>query len=196
MIDRRPDDVVKAVVVDTCAIWNLLSSPKLYMMCAALGFHFAVATYCIYECLHKPRKKSTAGDAELRERLARARGRAQFGDYPLSVEDLQEVDLLQRRKRLGKGELATIALAKRLNLGAQTDDDRGEKLAIAVLSLARVQTTPHVLGWLFFHGHLQDHELKVVVDEHEAVGRNMSARFRSAYHQALHARLLASTTPT
>ena len=195
MIERRPDNVAKAVVVDTCAIWNLLSSQKLYTTCGALGFHFVVAQYCIYESLHKPRKKPAAADAELRERLARARSRGQFNDHPLSVEDLQEVELLRQRKRLGKGELATIALAKRFNLGAQTDDDRGEKLAVAVLSLGRVQTTPHVLSWLFFHRHLQDHELNAIIEEHEAVGRNMSVRFRSAYNQALHARLLASSTP-
>ncbi|WP_437715372.1 hypothetical protein WMF45_02555 [Sorangium sp. So ce448] len=104
--------------------------------------------------------------------------------------------MLRERKRLGKGELATIALAKRLNIGAQTDDDRGEKLAVEVLSLARVQTTPHVLGWLFFHGHLRDHELNTIVEEHENVGRNMGRRFRSAYERALYARLLAAGRST
>jgi hypothetical protein len=89
------------------------------------------------------------------------------------------------------GELATIALAKRLNLGAQTDDDRAEKLAVEVLSLARVQTTPHVLAWFFFMGHLNDHDLEVIVKEHEAVGRNLGQRLRAAHERALHARRLS-----
>lgn len=192
MIERRSDQVIKHVVIDTCAIWNVLSSPKLYAACGTQGFGFVVARYCLYECLFKRRKKHKPGDAELRGRLRDARAQGQFQDHPLAIEDLQEVEMLQQRKRLGMGELATIALAKRFNLGAQTDDDKGEKLAVAVLSLSRVQTTPHVVAWLFFHGHLVEHELKMIVDEHVSVGGSIGGRFNVAYQQALHARLLTS----
>lgn len=196
MIERRSDQVLKHVVIDTCAIWNVLSSRKLHAACAALGFHFAVAAYCIWECLEKPRKRHKPGDVELRARLEDARAKGQFQDHSLSVEDLQEMDVLRQMKSLGRGELATIALAKRFNIGAQTDDDGGEKLAVRVLSLARVQTTPHIVAWLFFGGHLADHELQTILDEHASVDGDIGDRFRAAYEQGLRSRLLGSTDST
>jgi len=157
-------------------------------------FHFAVTKYCLYECLDKPRKKPKDGDFKIRQRLRDARAKGSFGEHALSVEDLQEVALLQLRKRVGAGELSTIALAKRFGIGMQTDDDRAEKFAAEILGDSRVQTTPHILGWMFFHGLLADHQLGVVVEEHLEVGGSLRERFEEAHVEACRARLLAQSS--
>jgi hypothetical protein len=106
----------------------------------------------LYECLHKARKEWKKEDARLQERLRVARGKGQFKSYSLSIGDLQDVAILEQRKRRSKGELASIACARRVNLPFQTDDQGARKLASAVLGPERVQTTPHVLGWLVLLG--------------------------------------------
>lgn len=170
---------------------NVLSSKTLHAACCRHGLQFVLTKYCLYECLDKPRKVDRPGDIEIRRRLQEARSRGFFMDHDLSIEDLQEAALMRLRRRVGAGELSTIALAKRFGIGIQTDDDRAEGLAVEVLSLEKVQTTPHVLGWLFFCGHLLDHELSTIVEEHVSVGRNISERFREAHMEACRARMLS-----
>jgi hypothetical protein len=191
---RRIDQACKAVLTDSCSVQNILSSATLHAACVRGEFHFALTKYCLYECLDKPRKQQTEGDLAIRQRLREARTKGSFREHDLSVEDLQEAALLRLRKRLGAGELSTIALAKRFGIGVQTDDDRAEKLAAEVLGDARVQTTPHILGWMFFHGVLADHQLGVVVEEHHSVGRNLGERFKEAHVEACRVRLLTRTS--
>src|ERR1700689_4285364 len=104
-MQRRVDQIVKAVLADTCAVWNILSSSLLHRKCTSLNFSFALTSYGLYECLDKPRTSNKPADAQLRERLRIARGRGEFLAHSLAVEDLQEVAVLENRKRLGKGEL-------------------------------------------------------------------------------------------
>jgi hypothetical protein len=191
---RRIDQACKAVLTDSCSVQNVLSSATLLAACTRGLFSFAVTKYCLYECLDKPRKTATDGDLAIRQRLREARIQGSFREHDLSVEDLQEAALLRLRKRVGAGELSTIALAKRFGIGVQTDDDRAEKLAAEVLGNERVQTTPHVLGWMFFHGLLADYQLDVVLAEHRGVGRNLSERFKEAHLEACRVRLLARSS--
>jgi hypothetical protein len=191
MIERRLDQACMTVLADSCAVQNILSSPTLQASCERQGFHFVLTKYCLYECLDKPRKIQLAGDTEIRNRLIKARMLGFFPAHELSIEDLQEAAILRLRRRLGAGELSAIALAKRFGTGMQTDDDRAEKLAIEVLSLEKVQTTPHVVGWLLFHGHVQDHHIATIVEEHTAVGRNLTARLQHVHAEACRVRLLA-----
>jgi hypothetical protein len=185
---RRIDQVCKIALADSCSVQNLLSSATLHEACCRHEFHFAVTKYCLYECLDKPRKTNSDGDVAIRQRLREARSKGLFPEHALSVEDLQEAALLRLRRRVGAGELSTIALAKRFGIGMQTDDDRAEKLAAEVLPPERTQTTPHVLGWLFFHGHLADDELPRLIEEHSEVGRTLADRFRAAHAEASRAR--------
>jgi len=187
----RVDQIVKSVVADTCAVWNILSSRLLHRTCSVLGFRFVLTDYCLYECLHKPRKVQRPADERLRERLRAARNEAQFNSYSLSVEDLQEVALLEQRKRLSKGELAAIAFAKRVGLAFQTDDQGARTLAITALTVERVQTTTHVLGWLFFEGRLADGDLAGIIAEHESFDRPLRPHFEGMHQEAMRCRLLA-----
>lgn len=191
MIRRPIDAICRAVLADSCAVQNLLSSRTLHSACQRHGLQFVVTRYCLYECLDKPRKVELPGDLEIQRRLRDARDHGLFESHELTIEDLQEAAIIRLRRRVGAGELSTIALAKRFGIGVQTDDDKAEKLAIEVLSLDQVQSTPHVLGWLYFHGHLLDHELSTIVAEHRAVGRSIASRFEEAHLEACRVKLLS-----
>ena len=193
MNEGRVDQVCKAVLADSCAVQNLLSSSTLQAACTSAGLQFAMTKYCLYECLDKPRKIELQGDLEIRRRLRAARAQGLFPDHELTVEDLQEAAILRLRRRLGAGELSAIALAKRFRIGFQTDDDRAEKLAVDVLARDRVQTTPHVLGWLLFHGHVGDDHVTTIIQEHTAAGRNIATRFRGMQSEAMRIRAMTET---
>lgn len=192
MTSKRLDRIVKSVAIDTCAVWNVLSSALLHRHCVSVGFDFALTNFGLYECLHKPRKADDAADKELQQRLERARQQNQFKSYSLSIEDLQEVARIEQiRKSLGKGELAAIAFARRIAIGVQTDDKKAHAVAGSVLSEDRVQTTSHVLGWLFYEGRLVDGDFSTIVEEHESMNRNERARFEAMYKEAMRCRLQA-----
>lgn len=120
-------------MVDTCAVWNVLSSKKLYQGAIRAGCMFSCTGFVIYECLVKPRKKMSSHDLELQRRLVAERKNARFSTFNLDVEDLQEVEILERRKKLGKGESSSIAFAKRTNQAFLTDDQKARKLGNDVI---------------------------------------------------------------
>lgn len=189
-MQRRVDQIEKAVVADTCAVWNVLSSGTLFRACAAASFEFAITGFVLYECFHKARKATTPADDELKSRLHTAQNDGHFKNHSLDVEDLQEVAVLEARRRVSKGELSAIAFAKRVGIGFQTDDQGARKLATDVLDAGRVQTTPHVLGWLFFHGHLIDRDLPSIQDEHKQLDRPLRSYFQKMYIEALRCRTI------
>jgi len=180
-----PSQFQKLNVADTCSIWNVLSSRLLYVAANAAGCSFCCTNFVHYECLHKPRKTYTSEDLELQARLKEAILDGKFRSYHLDLEDLQEVDILQKRKNLGKGELASIAFAKKTNQAFLTDDIKARKLAEEVMIRHFVQTTPHLVGWLFFANFLGDGDLKSIVDEHQKYNRPLSQYFEDMYSRAL-----------
>jgi len=191
---RNVAEIGRWPIVDTCAVWNLLSSAILTQACVASGFEFSVTEFVLYECLYKPRTDPTDADLKLMQRLRDARTRRQFKTVSLTVEELQDVARLQLKKRVSKGELSSIAFAKRAQLAFQTDDQGARKLATEELPKDSVQTTPHVLGWLFFHGRLADHELNLIISEHKAHSRHLSKFFQALYEEALRCRLMERRT--
>lgn len=48
-----------ASVVDTCSVWNMLSSLRLNQAAIQAKLHFCIAPVVLYECLHKPRPNIT-----------------------------------------------------------------------------------------------------------------------------------------
>jgi len=134
----------------------------------------------MYECLHKPRSNCSERDTELQKRLNNERNAGLFKSYSLVVEDLQEVEILERRKRLGKGELSSIAFAKRTGQAFLTDDQKAQRLAHEVMP-GLVQTIPHLFGWLLFQGTLKDSEKTTVIAEHEEAGLPLRKCFDETY---------------
>ena len=139
------------------------------------GCVFCCTAYVNYECLKKPRLSPSKSGRELQERLISAQRHGQFEVYHLGIDDLLEVDVLEQRKRLGYGELSSMVFAKRTNQAFLTDDQKARSLAQTTL-LGRVQTTPHLFGWLLFTSRLTDGDCKHIIDEHTSLNRPLVNR--------------------
>lgn len=184
---------IKTNVIDTCAIWHVLSSRRLVSATKSARCQFAATAFVYYEALHKRRKAPTKKDLELQERLRSERSSGWFGDCSLDISDLQDIGILDKRMRLGKGELASIAFASKAGLAFMTDDQKARKLGRSVIARDRIQTTPHLFGWLIFSGGLADSDKEPVIAEHEEYGGQLRPYFEATYHEALRCRLMART---
>jgi hypothetical protein len=184
----------KLVVTDTCSVWNVLSSRMLHRTSVAAGCVFSLTGFTLYECLHKPRQQEGgAADIELQRRLTAARKDGQFQSFSLDVADLQDIEILERRQRLSKGELASIAFAKKTRQAFLTDDQQARVLAATAIEHRLVQTTPQLLGWLVFIGRLGDTDVSDVIEEHERLRRPLRSHFLNMHREALRCRLMIGT---
>src|SRR2546423_1749304 len=89
-------------VADTCSVWNVLSSKLLYARAVSSKCFFSCTDFVRYECLAKKRKFSPE-DQELQSRLRKEMLNGQFRSYGMDLEDLQDVGILQSRKRVSLG---------------------------------------------------------------------------------------------
>jgi len=103
--------------------------------------------------------------------------------------------VLESRKRVSKGELSSIAFAKKTRQAFMTDDHGARKLAERSLEMGMVQTTPHLFGWLFFTGKLLDSDKAAIVEQHNEVGRPLERYFEEMYQTALSYRLISASFP-
>lgn len=184
-------------VVDACSIWNILSSKTLYhsAISASSMCFFCCTKFVYYECLIRPRTNESAPEKKLRRRLVNERKKGvQFTDYYLEIEDLQEIEILENRKNLGKGELSSIIFAKKTRQAFMTDDKGARNLAESVIDNNMIQTTPHLLGWLFYSNILTDSDKKSIVEEHSEFRTtqwgNLSKFFEIMYKRALEYKLM------
>ncbi len=189
-----PSSFKKVNVTDTCSIWNIISSKTLYSAALAANCIFCITGFVLYECLFKPRKETIKEDVELQSRLKKEIQAQRISSYRLDLEDLQEIEILEKRKNLGKGELSTIAFAKKTNQAIITDDKKARNLAEQVLDQGYVQTTPHLFGWLFYVGYLADHQKDDIITEHESLKRPLAKFFDEMYNRALEYRLMKKCT--
>jgi predicted nucleic acid-binding protein len=109
----------------------------------------------------------------------------------LDAADLQDVAILEKRRRLGKGELSSIAFAKKTRQAFMTDDRKAQRLGEAVLANQMTQSTPHLFGWLIFTGKLTDIDKDRVINEHQSLNRPLRKHFEDIYLEALRCRLMA-----
>jgi len=180
-------------IADTCAVWNVLSSNRLFRAALSANVAFACTGVVIYECLHKPRKSESEADRQLQNRLRAAAKASEVTVCPIQIEDLQIVALLENRKRLGKGELSTIAFAIRTRQAVLSDDQKARRLVNDIMSRP-AQTTPHLFGWLYFVNRLSDSDKDIVIGEHREVGRPLELHLEAAYREALRCRLMAANS--
>jgi hypothetical protein len=141
--------------------------------------------------LHKERKSASPEDEELKSRLQRERDNKNIIAYSLDVADLQDVAVLESRRRLSKGELSSIAFANKTRQAFLTDDQKARKLSEVVLSSRMTQTTPHLFGWLIFTYKLTDTDKDSVIAEHLRLNRPLKKHFEEMYLEALRCRLMA-----
>lgn len=184
-------------VVDACGIWNILSSVILYRAATSVsaGCSFCCTNFVHYECLIKPRTNMTHTEKQLKERLINEKSKGkQFTDYHLDIEDLQDLEILENRKKLGKGELSSIVFAKKTGQPFLTDDKGARNLAERILKIDQVQTTPHLCGWLFYKNVLTDSDKSLIIDEHSKFRTsrrgNLSPFFEDMYKKALEFQLM------
>ncbi len=175
-------------VADTCSIWNILSSSRLSAATKEAGCDFCVTSFVQYECLIKPRKSILANEQALMDRLRAEQKRGAFKAHSCTIDDLQSIQILEKRKKLGKGELSSIAFAIKINQGFITDDRKALQLA-KDSGHPYAQTTPHLFSWLIFNNILGDTDKATVIAQHIDAGRHIAAHLQTAYEMALQCRL-------
>lgn len=182
-------------VADTCAVWNILSSDVLHSAAKKAGCSFCVTGVVQYELAIKPRSERKASDIELRERLSKEQASGGFPSIACSIDDLRVVSALEARKKLGKGELSSIALAMRLYMAVITDDRKATKLARDT-GHSQTQTTPHLLAWLEFNGALSEGEKRLLLEQHAGLNGSLAGPFRDALEIARHCKAIMAHPAT
>jgi predicted nucleic acid-binding protein len=124
------------------------------------------------------------------QRLAKEQGRGGFATHSCDIDDLQAIKVLESRKRLGKGELSSVAFAMKIGQAVITDDMKARKLA-EDSGHSLTQTTPHLFSWLIFRGRLLDSDKSTVIKQHKEMDRPLAPHFETAYEMALQCRLNA-----
>jgi len=175
-------------VADTCSVWNLLSSQLLYSAAKSARCSFCITEFVNYECLIKPRSSLNEDEEELKRRLRQAQASGCFTRHSSDISDLQNITLLENRKRLGVGELSSIALAMKMRQAFITDDRKAMKLSLSAGNTL-TQTTPHLLAWLIFTFQLSDSDKNTVINQHTSIGRPLEPHFNDAYTLALQCRI-------
>lgn len=185
-----PSEFIKLNVTDTCSVWNIISSSVLLNAAKSAKCTFCCTAFVQYECFVKPRKSISEKEQKLQLLLKREQEQDQFSVYHLELEDLLDVEILRERMNLGKGELSSIAFARRTNQSFLTDDQGARKLAETTLSAKQVQTTPQLFGWLIYEQFLSDGDKDTVIMQHTDYSRPLKKYFESMYELALQRRLM------
>jgi hypothetical protein len=81
-------------VVDSCSIWNILSSLLLWSRARQAACYFSCTQFVVYECLHKKRSNQTPEDSLLQQRMTRELSSSGIKRVQIDLEDLQEVEIL------------------------------------------------------------------------------------------------------
>jgi len=180
-------DITKCIrvnVADTCAVTNILSSLLLFSRLDGNHFFFSITKYVEYECLYKERTVLTASDNEIQRRLIKHQKNNKFSSHGISIADLQDASIVKLSQHLGIGELSSIAFSKKINQAFLTDDQKARRIAKEILGAERVQTTPHLVGWLFYQSIFSDGDLGVLITEHVSLNRPLEKFFRIVYDEA------------
>lgn len=180
----------KINIIDSCALWNVFSSQVFLSVLEDQQFNFSCTDYVIYECLYSKRSNPTVADDRLQQLTKTKLAQKKLTKHPLTIEDLQDEQILKYRKKLGRGELSSIAFAKKTNLCFLTDDKQARKLATEILGKGRVQTTPLLLGFLLFKGYLGDADLETIINDHKNCERPLEKYFREVHAEAWRIKLL------
>lgn len=175
-------------VADSCSVWNVLSSKLLYSAAKEAHCDFCITSFVHYECLIKPRKSINSVEQDLMDRLKVEQSHNRFRAYSCGIDDLQSIQLLESRKRLGKGELSSIAFAMKIQQAVITDDMKARKLSEG-FGHRLTQTTPHLFSWLIFTSRLSDGDKATVIEQHKNMERPLAPHFENAYRLALQCKL-------
>jgi predicted nucleic acid-binding protein len=175
----------KVNIIDSCSLWNVLSSLIVYSVVLENKFSFSVTKFVEYECLYKPRTNPNTKDKELQNKLRSEINKGKITCHNLTIEDLQDDFILKHRNAIGIGELSSIAFAKKVSVSFLTDDKKARKIGANILGKSGVQTTPLVLGWLFFNNLLSDGDIEEIIKSHKEYNRPLEKYFREVHTESL-----------
>lgn len=189
-----PTKFFMVTVADTCSVWNVLSSRKLYQASIIAKVHFCITPMVLYECLYKPRSSITPEKNELINRLEKARKENAFPIQECDLDDLVELARIAP-SGLGSGEMSCIATAYRIrSIAFMTDEKKARKFASEKLALV-VETTPKLYAWLHYNLFLCDGDHQDVIREHEHHEKMpLTKFFDEAYETALRCRIMNTST--
>ncbi|PQJ09576.1 hypothetical protein CJD36_016690 [Flavipsychrobacter stenotrophus] len=182
----------KINIIDSCSLWNVISSALLLAATLNSKCFFSITKFVEYECLFKRRRGIDEKEQVLINKLQSLLTKQTVSSFNLSIADLQEVELMQNRKKLGLGELSSIAFAKRTNQVFLTDDQKARKFAKKILGNSRVQTTPHLYGWLLFNQHLNESDLSQILQEHISNNRPLAPYISEVHQECLRIKLMVN----
>lgn len=178
-----PRNFSPMVITDTCSVWNILSSRKLFQSTCAAKITLFITPMVVYECLQKPRKNITSSQLELMSRLNKAISNNVFVNQTCDLEDL--IAITNRAPiGLSSGELSCIAIAYKMRTIAFMTDEKKARYYAEQTLLLRVETTPKLYGWLHFCRHLSDIDHGDVISEHEIYERRPLTKFFNAAYMA------------
>jgi hypothetical protein len=182
-------------VADTCSIWNLLSSLIVWAASKQQRVTICCTQFVQYECLHKPGRLRPER-VELQKRFRREIADGRLRCFNIELEDLQDIEALSKRKKVSSGELSSMVFAKRTSQAFLSDDRKASKLAAAIIPNDHIQSTTHLIGWLYFEGKLQDSDKDKITAELKQFDRNLQPHLDRAYEEALRCRLMNSNPGT
>ena len=173
MVDVPSDDAIRSFPaissIDTCAVWNILCSRTLTHAAKGQSLHFVLTDYVRYECLVKPRRAASEVEENMRTQLFdELVANRSFSVHQLAVTDLLELlGVIGSPKHFDKGELSILAMARKLGSGILTDDRVAKRVGENVVGTANVRTTPHLVGWLVYAGHVVDGDIPVIIRDNK-----------------------------
>ena len=185
-----PTKFSRMTVFDTCSVWNVLSSRRLYQATIGANIYFCITPMVLYECLYKPRSCMTPKKKEMIKRLEKARA---DGEFPIQECDLDDLAVIAQiaPRGLGSGEISCIATVYQIrNIAFMTDDKRAHNFASEKLDL-HVETTPKLYAWLHYNCRLSDGDHVEIIREHEFYEcRPLTVFFQEAFDEAMRCRLM------
>lgn len=178
----------KYSTIDTCSILNIISSDDFLLATKTAGFSFSYTSFVEYELFYRPCKFSADFISLQREKIKSETVKGFFRKEVLTIDDLQDISILEARKNLGKGELSSIAFAKKTGLDFTTDDIAARKLGEEILGNNKVMTTPRILGWLYFNRELLETSHPKIIEQHKSNFRSLSKIYEETFFEALRQR--------
>ncbi|MDD5456894.1 MAG: hypothetical protein PHV30_07675 [Candidatus Margulisbacteria bacterium] len=176
-------------ITDSCSIQNIIASNRIFRASLLAKCYFSITRYVEYESIYKKRKSSKSGEQELIKKIQKAISENSIKVCDITIDDLNDRLIADNRKRLGMGEISSIAFAKRTGLGFLTDDKPAKKFALKSLEASKVQSSIHLVGWLFYFRHLVDTDIDLIIREHTYHNRHFGEHYRKAYEKAMQYRL-------
>ncbi|MDR0301459.1 MAG: hypothetical protein LBI04_03995 [Treponema sp.] len=153
-------------------------------MAKTSGCYFSCTSYVFYECLYKTRKITKETDKRLMDKFKKNLNEFYSQSYTISIDDLQSIMSLEKRKALSKGELSSIVFAKKINQAFLTDDQAARKLSEFHLECGYTQTTPHLFGWLSYNQKILDTDKNTIIQQHELNGGKLKQYFEEVFNKA------------